>query len=195
MKAAVAAPEDEARATFERFVAAQNAHDVKAVESLLLNSPDFLWITRGKPVWGPDAALKRFAMLYEGTWKLEPGSANRKVIMIRRQRCTNLCSDHIYNRSAWPTTAAHEISDRSAAGQDARRLESVEHPANTCACAITLARQALRWWSRLKISLCEILGVVQFSTSQHYRTRNGHWSEGARRSVFDVEADDLCAGR
>jgi ketosteroid isomerase-like protein len=82
MKAAVAAPEDEARATFDRFVAAQNAHDVKAVESLLLGSPDFLWITRGMPVWGPDAALKRFAMLYEGTWKLEPESANLKVIMI-----------------------------------------------------------------------------------------------------------------
>ena len=31
--AAFAAPEDEVRATFERFVAAQNAHDVKAVES------------------------------------------------------------------------------------------------------------------------------------------------------------------
>lgn len=34
--AAFAAPEDEVRATFERFVAAQNAHDVKAVKSLLL---------------------------------------------------------------------------------------------------------------------------------------------------------------
>ena len=50
IKAAVAAPEGEVRATFDRFVAAQNAHDVKAVESLLLGSPDFLWITRGMPV-------------------------------------------------------------------------------------------------------------------------------------------------
>jgi hypothetical protein len=41
-RTAIAAPEDEVRATFERFVAAQNAHDIKAVESLLLNSPDFL---------------------------------------------------------------------------------------------------------------------------------------------------------
>jgi hypothetical protein len=50
INAASAAPEDEVRGTFGRFVAAQNAHDVKAVESLLLNSPDFLWITRGTPV-------------------------------------------------------------------------------------------------------------------------------------------------
>ncbi|WP_018317315.1 DUF4440 domain-containing protein [Bradyrhizobium sp. WSM2793] len=78
---AVAAPEDEVRTTFDRFVAAQNAHDVKAVESLLLASPDFLWITRGTPVWGADAALKRFTALYEGTWKLEPDVANLKVIM------------------------------------------------------------------------------------------------------------------
>ena len=57
-------PEDEVRATFDRFVAAQNAHDIKAVESLLLGSADFLWITRGTAVWGQDAATKRFAALY-----------------------------------------------------------------------------------------------------------------------------------
>ena len=51
-KPTVAAAEDDVRAAFERFVAAQNAHDIKAVETLLLASPDFLWITRGAPVWG-----------------------------------------------------------------------------------------------------------------------------------------------
>ena len=76
------APEDEVRATFERFVAAQNAHDIKAVESLLLTSSDFLWITRGTPVWGPEAALKRFTALYEGTWRLEPEASGLKVTMI-----------------------------------------------------------------------------------------------------------------
>ncbi|ANT49291.1 nuclear transport factor 2 family protein [Mesorhizobium amorphae] len=82
IRSAVAAPEDEVRATFDRFVAAQNAHDVKAVESLLLGSPRFLWITRGTPVWGADAALKRFASLYEGTWRLDPEVSGLKVMMI-----------------------------------------------------------------------------------------------------------------
>ena len=82
IKPTVAAPEDDVRAVFERFVAAQNAHDIKAVETLLLASPDFLWITRGTPVWGHDAALKRFAALYEGTWRLEPDSSGLKVTMI-----------------------------------------------------------------------------------------------------------------
>jgi ketosteroid isomerase-like protein len=79
---AAAAPEDDVRATFDRFVIAQNTHDVKAVESLLLGSPNFLWITRGTPVWGPEAALKRFAALYEGTWRLEPEASGLKVTMI-----------------------------------------------------------------------------------------------------------------
>jgi hypothetical protein len=73
-------PEDEVRATFDRFVAAQNAHDIKAVESLLLESADFLWITRGTAVWGQEAATKRFAALYEGTWRLEPETSSLKII-------------------------------------------------------------------------------------------------------------------
>lgn len=77
-----AAPEDEVRTTFDRFVAAQNGHDAKAVEALLLNSPNFLWITRGTPVWGVDAAMKRFAALYLGTWRLEPEAASLKVMML-----------------------------------------------------------------------------------------------------------------
>ena len=82
IKPAVAAPEGEIRSTFDRFVTAQNAHDIKTVESLLLGSPDFLWITRGAPVWGQDAALKRFAALYEGTWRLDPELMSLKVIVI-----------------------------------------------------------------------------------------------------------------
>jgi hypothetical protein len=80
--AAFAAPEDEVLTTFERFVAAQNAHDVKAVESVLLNSSDFLWITRGTPVWGSDSALKRFIALYEGTWRLEVEASSLRTTML-----------------------------------------------------------------------------------------------------------------
>ena len=82
IKPVIATPEDEVRSAFDRFIIAQNAHDIKALESLLLSSPDFLWITRGAPVWGQDVALKRFAALYEGTWRLDPDLTNLKVIMI-----------------------------------------------------------------------------------------------------------------
>ncbi len=71
-RSAWATPEDEVRAQFDRFVATQNAHDIKAVGELLLDSPNFLWITRGTPIWGREAALKRFEALYQGIWMLDP---------------------------------------------------------------------------------------------------------------------------
>jgi len=79
---AFAAVDDDVKATFDRFVAAQNAHDVSAVRDVLLDSPNFLWVTRGVPIWGRDAALKRFETLYQGTWKLSPDTANLKVVLV-----------------------------------------------------------------------------------------------------------------
>lgn len=80
--AAQASAEDEVRAAFDRFVQVQNAHDAKALEALLADSPQFLWITRGTAVWGRDAALQRFAKLYEGTWRLDPEPASVRVVPI-----------------------------------------------------------------------------------------------------------------
>ncbi len=79
---ALVSPEDEVRAQLDRFVAAQNAHDLKAVGDLLLDSPNFLWITRGTPIWGRDAALKRFEALYQGTWMLDLHKKELKVTML-----------------------------------------------------------------------------------------------------------------
>ena len=77
--AARASSEDEVKALFSKFVAAQNAHDLKTVGDLLQDSPQFLWITRGAPIWGREAALKRFETLYQGTWSLEPQMDELKV--------------------------------------------------------------------------------------------------------------------
>jgi uncharacterized protein (TIGR02246 family) len=80
---APAGTEDEAKALFAKFVAAQNAHDLKAVGELLQDSPQFLWITRGMPIWGRDAALKRFEALYQGTWSLDPKIDELRVIELQ----------------------------------------------------------------------------------------------------------------
>jgi ketosteroid isomerase-like protein len=72
----LAAPEDDVKATFDRFVAAQNARDIKAVGETLHDTPNFLWITRGTPIWGHEAALKRFEALYQGTF----GAWNQKLL-------------------------------------------------------------------------------------------------------------------
>jgi uncharacterized protein (TIGR02246 family) len=78
-----AGTEDEIKALFAKFVAAQNAHDLKAVGELLQDSPRFLWITRGTPIWGRDAALKRFEALYQGTWSLDPKTDELKVVELQ----------------------------------------------------------------------------------------------------------------
>jgi hypothetical protein len=41
-----------------------------------------LAIRLGTPVWGTDAAMKRFVTLYQGTWRLDPESAGLKIIML-----------------------------------------------------------------------------------------------------------------
>jgi uncharacterized protein (TIGR02246 family) len=75
--------EDEVKAVFAKFVAAQNAHDLKEVGALLQDSAQFLWITRGSPVWGHDAAIKRFEALYQGTWSLDPKMDELKVVELQ----------------------------------------------------------------------------------------------------------------
>ena len=79
---AFASADDDVKGTFDRFVAAQNAHDISAVRDVLWDSPSFLWVTRGTAIWGRDAALKRFETLYQGTWKLSPDMTTLKVVLL-----------------------------------------------------------------------------------------------------------------
>lgn len=78
-----AGTEDDIKALFTRFAAAQKAHDVTAVGEMVLDAPNFLWITRGTAVWGRTETLKRFTALYAGTWQLEPEMSELKVIVAR----------------------------------------------------------------------------------------------------------------
>ena len=74
-----ASVQDEARQFFERFVAAQNAHDLDTVGSMLWNSEDFLWVTRGVQVRGSKTALNVFGSYYKGTWHLDPDTNCRRL--------------------------------------------------------------------------------------------------------------------
>jgi len=77
--------EDEVRAVFDKYISAQNSHDLKSMRTLLIDSPDFLWITRGKPVWGREAALKSLEERYKGTWRIEPDRKEFRVISVSRR--------------------------------------------------------------------------------------------------------------
>ena len=74
--------EAEARALFSRFVAAQNAHDLSEVKSMLWDSSAMLFFSRGVEVRGKDAVADRFKEYYEGTWHLEPEMSKLGVTVI-----------------------------------------------------------------------------------------------------------------
>lgn len=71
-------PED----IFDQFITAQNQHDLALLDDLLLDSKDFLWVTKGIAIWGKDEALKRFKYLYKGTWTLDPEMLSFKMIKL-----------------------------------------------------------------------------------------------------------------
>jgi hypothetical protein len=79
--AAQAAPADEARRLYAAFVAGQNRHDFAAVRATLLASPEFLWVSNGLSVWGPDAALDRMMQFHgAGLWRIRPVEARARVV-------------------------------------------------------------------------------------------------------------------
>src|ERR1044071_7590900 len=81
-QAHAATMEDEVRAVFDKYIAIQNAHDLKSMRSLLADSPDLLWISRGKPIWGRDAALKNIEERYKGTWHIDVDKKELRVISV-----------------------------------------------------------------------------------------------------------------
>jgi len=83
--ARAATMEEEVRAVFDKWIAAQNAHDLKGIRNLLSDSPDMLWISRGKPIWGRDAALKTLEERYKGTWKIDVDKKELRVISVSRR--------------------------------------------------------------------------------------------------------------
>ncbi len=70
--ASAASGDDDARVFFTQFVTAQNAHDAEAIASMLRDSPDTLWFTRGIEVRGVKAIVDTLADYYAGTWHLKP---------------------------------------------------------------------------------------------------------------------------
>ena len=84
-QALAAANDAEARTIFEKFIAAQNAHDADAVKAMLLDSPSTLLFARNVDTRGRDAVAARFKEYYEGTWHLEPDMSKFRVAVISNE--------------------------------------------------------------------------------------------------------------
>ncbi|RXT33693.1 DUF4440 domain-containing protein [Bradyrhizobium betae] len=83
--ALAAANDAEARTIFEKFIAAQNAHNADNVKALLWNSPATLLFARGIETRGRDAVADRFKTYYAGTWHLEPDMSKFHVAVISNE--------------------------------------------------------------------------------------------------------------
>lgn len=78
-----AAPADEVTALYERFVAAQNRHDLAAVRTLFLESDRFLWISDGKAFWGPDTVIARMNGFQAAElWEVVPDRGRRRFVEV-----------------------------------------------------------------------------------------------------------------
>ncbi len=71
------------KALYGRFAAAQNARDLAAVKALLIDSPDFLWVSDGKSVWGRDALVERMGRFQTlEVWHVEPLLDRARVVAV-----------------------------------------------------------------------------------------------------------------
>ena len=78
----------ELRGLYKKLIDAENAHDLEAVKSMLLASPDSLFISRLEPVekgnwggyWGAASIMEHFAALYNGTFRIDPNFTEEKIV-------------------------------------------------------------------------------------------------------------------
>ncbi|MFM7304899.1 MAG: nuclear transport factor 2 family protein [Alphaproteobacteria bacterium] len=79
----MSALKEEVSETFRRFVAAQKGRDEAELAPLLLEGPEFLWVTTSAvTIWGRDAALARFRANWEKQWHLDPDLAALRIVEI-----------------------------------------------------------------------------------------------------------------
>ncbi len=81
--AALADAGPDIRALYLRFLTAQNARDLAVVRRTLWDSPELLWVSDGRPYWGPDALVERMAGLQKAElWRVEPDLETARAVNI-----------------------------------------------------------------------------------------------------------------
>lgn len=65
------------------FLNAQNDRDLMRVKASLWNSPEFLWVSDGRPFWGPDTLVERMSGFQKAeVWRVEPDLDTARVVEI-----------------------------------------------------------------------------------------------------------------
>ncbi len=75
--------EDEIRAVYGDFVAAQNDRDVERIGAFFIDGPDFLWVSDGQSFWGRDAVLARMSNFQRAEiWRVEPDLDAARIVAL-----------------------------------------------------------------------------------------------------------------
>lgn len=73
----------EVMSLYDRFSEAQNRRDLEAVKAVLLDSPDFLWVSDGKSIWGRDALVERMGRFQSlEVWRVEPIRERARIVEV-----------------------------------------------------------------------------------------------------------------
>lgn len=78
---APAGTEEEVRATYVEFAAAQNTRDPDRIGAFFVDDPRLLWVSDGKAFWGRDAILARMTGFQQAaTWQVDPDLDRATVV-------------------------------------------------------------------------------------------------------------------
>ena len=71
------------RTLYDQFRAAQNARDLATLKTLLIDSPQFLWVSDGKSFWGREALVKRMAEFQlSEAWRVDPDLKKATIVEV-----------------------------------------------------------------------------------------------------------------
>lgn len=81
-----ARPEAKVRAEYKQLIEAENAHDLKAVATLVEDSPNSLFVAKA-PVgwqgyWGKRDIMEHFGELYQHPFRIDPKYDEEKVVFL-----------------------------------------------------------------------------------------------------------------
>jgi ketosteroid isomerase-like protein len=77
-------PDAAVRKAYKDLIDAENRHDLSAVEKLVWNSPNTLFVAKApvgwKGYWGKDDVMQHFHDLYETHFRIDPDYPNEKIV-------------------------------------------------------------------------------------------------------------------
>lgn len=93
---------------YRQFYTAQNRRDIPAVREMLIDSPDFLWVSDGKAFWGRETMLARMSAYQKAdVWVVQPDFERARLVDIAPGAA---CLFQPLNLTLGPQQSPHKIA-------------------------------------------------------------------------------------